>query len=86
MSYFGRQRVPHSWASNGKTPVAVGGPCTSDGAGHRVRRTELTRTDVGDKLSYLPSTTVPGDLDTVILNSRILAVPQTTSGDVVRLA
>jgi len=25
----------------------IGGPCTSEGAGHRVRRTELTRTDVG---------------------------------------
>jgi len=32
------------WVSNRKTPVAVGGPCTSDGARHRVRRTELTRT------------------------------------------
>jgi len=24
------------WASNGKTPVTVGGPCTSDGARHTV--------------------------------------------------
>ena len=40
-------------ASNGKTPVAVGGPCTSDGAGHRVRRTESTRTDVGDELTVI---------------------------------
>ena len=48
----------------------IGGPRTSERAGHRVRRTGLTRTDVGDELTviwqlakYRP-TTVPGRLDT----------------------
>jgi len=31
----------------------IDGPCTSDGARHRVRRTELTRTDVGDELTVI---------------------------------
>jgi len=35
LSQFGWQGVPHSWASDGKTPVTAGGTSTSDGAKSR---------------------------------------------------
>jgi len=53
LSQFGWQGVPHSWASDGKTPVTVGGMGTSDGAKSRVRRTESTRPDIGDELTVI---------------------------------
>jgi len=41
------------WAGGSKTPVAVGGTATLDGAKSKIRRTESTRPDIGDQLTII---------------------------------